>query len=109
MMVTSRRVLACYEYMLLMLHKSICARDRENLTHSGFTLMPDALKCVLYVFVCDRFKSRMCGQAGVLLSSQGPLLSVCQVLLQHDQQTASSLDSHHAAASAGEEKIGFYE
>lgn len=63
-------------------------------------------KCrYLCVFVCPclcaRFKSRMCGQAVVLLSSQGPLLSVRQVLLQPDQPAAAALDTHHAAASPG--------
>lgn len=51
--------------------------------------------------VCDRFKSRMYGQAVVLLLSEGPLLSVRQVLFQPEQPTASSLDTYYAATSAG--------
>lgn len=51
--------------------------------------------------VCDRFKSRMYGQAVVLLLAEGPLLSVRQVLFQPEQPTASSLDTYHAATSAG--------
>lgn len=58
--------------------------------------------CVVFSLVlCNRYQSRVRCQAVVLLSSEGPLLSLRQILFQPDELAASSVDTHHAAASTG--------
>lgn len=58
----------------------------------------------ILLFSWCRFQSRLCGQAFVLLSFEGSLLSVRQILLQPDQPTAASMDSHHVVTFTGAPK-----
>lgn len=77
-------------------------RCREfELRTSSICWISSLLSSCFSLRVSDRLEPRMRCQAVLLLSSQGPLLSVRQVLLQPDQPAASPVDTHHAPASTG--------